>query len=96
MYILKDNEFSAIFEELDRAAKKFPTWPTDPLHAVGIVGEEFGELIRAVLQQVYEPEKNRPDDVKTEAIQLAAMVLRFIRSLDKYSFDKCNQHQQFE
>ena len=33
---------TAIYEELDRAIAKFPTWPTDPLHALAVLGEEFG------------------------------------------------------
>ena len=30
--------------ELKRAATKFPTWPTDPIHALAVLGEEYGEL----------------------------------------------------
>jgi hypothetical protein len=32
----------AVLAELDRATRKFPTWPTDPLHAVAVLGEEAG------------------------------------------------------
>lgn len=28
--------------EIARATVKFPTWPTDALHAVGVVAEEMG------------------------------------------------------
>lgn len=35
--------------ELDRAVVKFPTWPTDPFHALAVLGEEYGELTKAVL-----------------------------------------------
>ena len=59
--------------ELTRATKKFPTWPTDPLHAVAVVGEEVGELTQAVLQGVYEPEKNEPEAIKKEAVHAATM-----------------------
>ena len=83
-----------IFEELKRATLKFPTWPTDPLHAFAIVGEEVGELDKAVLQTVYEPHKSSPDDVRTEAIQAAAMALRFVMSLDAYRYERGEQHQQ--
>ncbi len=34
----------AVKAELTRATAKFPTWPTDPLHALAVLGEEFGEL----------------------------------------------------
>ncbi len=83
-----------IMAEIDRAVAKFPTWPTDPLHAVGVVGEEFGELGKAVLQQVYEPHKNSPGDVRKEAVQTAAMAIRFLLSIDTYEFSKGVQHEQ--
>lgn len=45
-------------DEMARAVAKFPTWPTDPFHALAVLGEEFGELTKAVLQHTYEPHKN--------------------------------------
>jgi len=83
-----------VLAELSRAMLKFPTWPTDPLHALGVVNEEVGEMAKAVLQQVYEPHKNKPDDVRKEAIQAAAMTLRFIASLPTYQFTPGIQHDQ--
>ena len=85
---------SEVAAEVDRATKKFPTWPTDPLHAFAVLGEEFGELQKAILQHVYEPEKAKFDDVRTEAIQTAAMAFRFLLSLDEYEFSGCEQHKQ--
>ena len=43
--------------EVLKATEKFPTWPTDPLHALAVLGEEYGELTKAVLQVTYEPHK---------------------------------------
>ncbi len=83
-----------VLAEIERATRKFPTWPTDPLHALGVVGEEFGELGKAVLQAVYEPHKSGRDQVRDEAIQTAAMAIRFIASLDAYDYRGCAQHQQ--
>lgn len=81
--------------EVDRARAKFSTWPTDPLHAVAVLGEEFGELTKATLQHTYEPHKSDFADVRTEAIQTAAMALRFVASLDQYVFQRESpQHQQ--
>jgi len=62
-----------ILKEVERATKKFPTWPTDPLHAVAVLGEEFGELTKAVLQFTYEPHKTTLDEIRVEAVQTAAM-----------------------
>ena len=76
-----DSAILSVLLELQRAIEKFPDWPVDPLHAVGIIGEEFGELTQAVLQTTYEPGKSSRDDVRAEAIQTAAMALRFIMGL---------------
>ncbi len=84
----------AVIAEVARAMKKFPTWPTDPLHAVAVLGEEFGELTKAVLQLVYEPHKTSTEEVKMEAIQTAAMALRFLKSLNMYEYREGPQHLQ--
>lgn len=83
-----------VLAEVTRAIKKFPTWPTDPLHAVAVLGEEFGELTKAVLQSVYEPHNSTPADARAEAIQTAAMALRFLASLERYEYAKGAQHDQ--
>ncbi len=80
--------------ELAHAMRKFSTWPTDPLHALAVLGEEFGELTKAVLQETYEPHKQDRDAVRKEAIQTAAMALRFAMSLDRYQNEPCEQHVQ--
>lgn len=85
-----------VLSEIARATRKFPTWPTDPLHALGVVGEEFGELGKAVLQAVYEPHKSGRDQVREEAIQTAAMAVRFIASLDVYDYTGSAHHQQHD
>src|SRR5690606_10602530 len=63
-------------------------------HAVAVIGEEFGELNKAVLQAVYEPNKSTPADVREEAIQTAAMALRFLHSLDRYVYQPGPHHAQ--
>jgi hypothetical protein len=83
-----------VLAELERATRKFPTWPTDPLHALAVLGEEFGELTKDVLQLTYEAHKTDSDSVRTEAIQTAAMALRFVMSLDRYEYKPCAQHSQ--
>ena len=86
--------YEPIRAELAKAIIKFPTWPTDPLHAVAVVGEEFGELTKAILQHTYEPHKSTLADVREEAIQCAAMTVRFIASLDLYIYERGKQHEQ--
>lgn len=85
---------SNILDERRSAITKFPSWPTDPLHALAILNEEVGELQKAVLQEVYEPEKNSAGAVRKEALQSAAMILRFIESLDSYIYSGSAQHSQ--
>lgn len=85
---------NAVWDELDRALRKFPTWPTDPLHALAVLGEEFGELTKDVLQMAYEPGKTTAENVRKEAIQTAAMALRFVASLDDYIYKAGEQHRQ--
>jgi hypothetical protein len=84
-----------IIAELNFAVQKFPTWPTDPLHALAVLGEEFGELTKAILQHTYEPHKGvTRADIRLEAIQTAAMALRFAESLDAYQYEASAQHKQ--
>lgn len=83
-----------VFSEVQNATEKYPTWPTDPLHALAVLGEEYGELNKAILQLTYEPSKTSPAEVRMEAIQTAAMALRLAMSLDRYQYAPCHQHSQ--
>lgn len=84
-----------VMAELRRATAKFPTWPTDPFHALAVLGEEFGELTKAVLQHTYEPHKGvTAEDIRNEAIQTAAMALRLAMSLPCYQYRRAPQHSQ--
>lgn len=83
-----------VLKEIESAIEKFPTWPTDPLHALAVLGEEYGELNKAMLQLVYEPYKTSPSEVRKEAIQTAAMAIRLLCSLDKYNYVASEQHVQ--
>jgi NTP pyrophosphatase (non-canonical NTP hydrolase) len=80
-----------VIAELNSARESFPLWPEDPLHAVAILNEEVGELNKAILQIAYEPHKASPDDVRKEAVQVAAMALRFIHNLGQCRFDRSPQ-----
>lgn len=89
------NVIDQITAEVARATVKFPTWPTDPLHALAVLGEEFGELTKAMLQHTYEPHKGvTQQDIREEAIQTAAMAMRLAMSLDSYEYRRGEQHKQ--
>lgn len=83
-----------IVTEVERATKKFPTWPTDPLHALAVLGEEYGELTKEMLQLTYEPHKTNHERIETEAIQTAAMAIRLVMSLRRYCYTAGHQHSQ--
>lgn len=70
---------SDVMAELHRAEKKFPTWPDNIIEQAAIVSEESGELIRAALQVKYEG--GNIEDCRKEAIQTAAMCIRFLKHL---------------
>lgn len=67
-----------VFAELRRAEEKWPGWPDDVIHQAAIVAEEAGELVRAALHVTYEDGKSTCEDMRTEAIQTAAMALRLL------------------
>ena len=68
-----------IAEELGKAEEKFPGFPEDPIHAAAVVMEEAGELVRASLQETYAYGNN----MQEEAIQTAAMAIRFLLNIEK-------------
>lgn len=88
--------FHEVVPELVKATEKFPQWPNDMLHALHIVGEEFGELTKDVLQFHYEPHKAKtPQTIRAEAIQTICMLHRFLNSLDsaQYLIPETGQHE---
>ena len=85
----KEQIIKDVFAELKRAEEKFPGFPKDPIHAACVLAEENGELQKAVLQWTYE--KCSVMDVRAEAIQVAAMALRFLFSLREVEPKQCPQ-----
>lgn len=68
--------------ELVRAVIKHPKWPTDAIHASAILNEEAGELTQAAIDFHFSGEGR--EHMREEAIQVGAMVLRFLMNLDGY------------
>lgn len=87
-YLIFLGASNEVVDEAVKAMGEYPDWPTDPLHALAILGEEFGELTKDILQLTYEPHKTTIDNAKKEAIQTAAMAIRFISGFDQYQFKK--------
>lgn len=83
----KDELVTKVFAEFRRAEEKFPGFPSDPLHALAIVHEEVGECAKATLEACYEPNKSNQAIVEKEAVQMAAMALRFLLNLEHCKFE---------
>jgi phage-related minor tail protein len=94
IYVDNSKIYEEINDEVMRATRKFPTWSTDPVHASDVIAEELGELKQAILEVIYEPGKSTESDVRAEAVQTAAMCIRFLKSIDKYKYDPSDQHEQ--
>lgn len=77
-----------VLKELKRAKKKHPRWYDHPAAQAGVVMEEAGELIRACMIWKYERASHGSKEynqqvnaMRMEAIQTAAMAIRFIENL---------------
>lgn len=84
------NIWKEVRAELEHARRMHPRWPTHIVAAAGIVNEEAGELIRECLNLKYDAHSDpkvtkamRRAAIRKEAIQTAAMALRFILELDQ-------------
>jgi hypothetical protein len=85
-----------IREELNDATSKFPDWPEDIIHAFGILSEEVGELQKEVNEITYESRGScayhfKLGWLRKEAIQSAAMAIRFMMHLNQYKYPKSKQ-----
>ena len=68
--------------ELAGARLLWPAWPTDPIHAAAVLAEEAGELVQAANDFTYS--NGSLEHMREEAVQVAAMAMRFLDGLDKY------------
>ena len=71
-----------VLDEIVRAHEKFPSWPSDIIHASAIVAEKNGKLTQATLKSLYE--QGNPFDAEKEAIQVACTALRFLNNMAQY------------
>ncbi len=78
--MLVNQATNLLVSELERAERKFPTFPVDSIHAASVVVEEAGELEKAALEFTYE---DAPKELMyKEAVHTGAMALRFILMYD--------------
>lgn len=87
---------SAIRDELYRSMRKSPSWPTDPAHALNAYRHEVDGLSAIVGQLITQPypQTVTKGEARAQALQCAAMCLRFLLSLHRYDFTPSAQHRQ--
>lgn len=84
-----------IISEVERAEILYPVWPApmrrgDHVWAAAILCEEAGEVLKAALNwQAHE--KGTVEDMRDEAIQTAAMAIRFLANLDSVERQRINE-----
>jgi len=81
-----------VADEMDHAVTKFPSWPTDIIHAAAVVNEESGELTQAALK--FEYESGSIDAARKEAVQVIVTALRFLNAMEHYEHGTCSQIMQ--
>ena len=70
-----------VFEELERAEKLHPNYPSNQFEQIAIWNEEMGEVTKALLDYKH---KNAPfEDVVKESIQSIAMGFRFLKNQNR-------------
>ena len=74
-----------VFAEISRAETLHPGWPENIYEQLAIIGEEFGELQQAALDNDHKAQNTQ--HIEDEAVQLAAMALRFLFNL-KFNNEK--------
>jgi hypothetical protein len=70
----------AVLEEVARAERKHPVWPSCHVKQFAFIAEEAGELVRE--GNLLDEEKSDFSKIKVEAIQTAATAIRFIKNLE--------------
>ena len=71
-----------ILEEVHRAERLYPNWPTDMIHATAILSEETGEAVQA--SNNFWHHGGARSEVVKEVVQSAATAVRWLLHDHKY------------
>ncbi|MGM1047626.1 MAG: MazG-like family protein [Bacillota bacterium] len=79
----------SVYDERQRQDVKWGQQDHEPMAWMGILGEEFGELCQAVNETHFDngPEARKKggyENMRTEAVQVAAVAISFIEALDRH------------
>ena len=66
-----------VLEQLEKAKKKHPIFPSNPSDGQSIIAEELGELAEAI------NDKQSKERMKEEAAHVAVTAIRFIEGLER-------------
>lgn len=77
----KNEIYKQVEETLNKAINKWPKW-VEISDAINVIQEEVGELTRAINQFNYE--NGDKEEIKKEALQSLAMLIRFLIYFDEY------------
>ncbi len=83
-----DSAIQAVLQERARQDAKWGQQDHEPMAWMGILGEEFGELCEAVNETHFNngPEARKKggyENMRAEAVQVAAVAVSFIEALDR-------------
>ncbi|MNW53170.1 hypothetical protein D3C74_307210 [compost metagenome] len=83
-----DSAIQSVIHERARQDAKWGQQDHEPMAWMGILGEEFGELCEAVNETYFNngPEARKKggyENMRTEAVQVAAVAISFIQALDR-------------
>ncbi len=79
--------YAAVTAELASARARYPFWPADIIHAAAIASEEVGEVVRACNSYHWRQGDDTLDDIRKEAVQAIAMLVRFLVDGEKQRID---------
>ncbi|MNW53171.1 hypothetical protein D3C74_307220 [compost metagenome] len=83
-----DSAIQSVIQERVRQDAKWGEQNHEPMAWMGILGEEFGELCEAVNETHFNNgaearKKGGYENMRTEAVQVAAVAISFIEALDR-------------
>lgn len=73
--------FHKLAEETVRSEKIYPIWPEDIIHAVAIISEGAGELIKSANDYRWHGGSKGKDKLIKDATELGAVVVRLLKNL---------------
>jgi NTP pyrophosphatase (non-canonical NTP hydrolase) len=74
------NVLADVFDERQKQDRKWGEQNHDPTYWLGILGEEFGEVCKAVIE---DPNNDYLDIAREELVQVAAVAVAFIEYIDR-------------